>query len=82
VESVYFVTAGLISITMPSAKSEPVDVGLVRHEGVSAPLETITEQPVQADYMVQIRGKALVMPAEVFREEFRRSGALQIKVLQ
>ncbi len=82
VDAVYFVTAGMVSITIPSDKGEPVEVGIIGPEGVSGAINAVTEQPTHTDCMVQIRGKALVMPADVFREEFKRGGALQNRVLQ
>jgi CRP-like cAMP-binding protein len=81
IDTVYFVTGGLLSGVLTAEDGKGVEVGLVGSEGLVGGLEAVTGRTTTTQWMVQIPGKALAMPAEAFRQEFKRGGALQEKTL-
>jgi CRP-like cAMP-binding protein len=81
IDTVYFVTGGLLSGVLTAEDGKGVEVGLVGSEGLVGGLEAITGRTTTTQWVVQIPGKALAMPAEAFRQEFKRGGALQEKTL-
>jgi CRP-like cAMP-binding protein len=81
IDTVYFVTSGLVSGVVSAEDGKGIEVGLVGSEGMIGTLEAITNQPSIKQWIVQIPGKALAMPADSFRQEFKRGGVLQDKTM-
>lgn len=81
IDTVYFVTGGLVSGIISAEDGKGIEVGLVGSEGMIGALEAITNQPSIKQWIVQIPGKALAMPADAFRQEFKRGGVLQDKTM-
>jgi CRP-like cAMP-binding protein len=81
-DTVYFVTGGLVSGVLSADDGKGIEVGLVGSEGMIGALEAITNQPSIKQWIVQIPGKALAMPADAFRQEFKRGGVLQDKTME
>jgi CRP-like cAMP-binding protein len=73
----YFVENGMISIVLTAAEGTEVEVGAVGCEGVVGASAVLTNAPILSTIMVQIHGKALTLPADVLRQEFKRGGVFQ-----
>ena len=85
VERVYFVNAGMVSLLLSSEQGAEVEVGIVGSEGIVGTSALLGEGRAVSRAVVQIPGKALVMPAEAFRDSFKRGGKfqeLQLRYLQ
>jgi CRP-like cAMP-binding protein len=81
IDTMYFVTGGLLSGVLTAHDGKVIEVGMVGSEGMIGALEAITNQPTAEQWIVQIPGKALAMPANTFRQEFKRGGVLQDKTM-
>jgi CRP-like cAMP-binding protein len=81
VERVYFVNAGLVSLTLTTQNGGEVEVGMAGREGLVGVNAIAGEGRATSRATVQIPGKALAMPADVFREGFMRGGRFQELVL-
>lgn len=73
VSFVYFVNAGLVSHRLTSHAGQEVEIGLAGSEGLIDVAALLPNNPLSHQSIVQLSGNALKMPAEVFREHFRRS---------
>jgi len=78
---VYFVANGMFSLVLTSKQGIEVEVGMIGREGVAGASAVLTGTPTMSIIMVQIHGSALVLPGEVFRQEFKKGGVFQDKVL-
>jgi CRP-like cAMP-binding protein len=76
VDQVYFITGGVTSNILADENSKAIEIGLTGAEGMVGAMEVVTDSPAHAEITMQVPGKALVMPAAIFGEEFRRSGVL------
>jgi CRP-like cAMP-binding protein len=80
--AVYFPTAGVLSVLMPTPEGRPLEVGVIGREGLAGwplalgsattPLLTVVHSP----------GEALRLSAAAFRAELARRGALHRLVLR
>jgi CRP-like cAMP-binding protein len=82
VQRVYFVNAGLVSLTLSSEDGSEVEVGVVGREGVIGTSALIGEGRAITRAVVQIPGKALAMPADALRDSFKRGGQFQELMLR
>ena len=78
---VYFVENGMLSMVLTSSQGVEVEVGMVGREGLAGASSVLTETPTISTIMAQIHGNALVLPADIFRAEFKKGGVFQDKVL-
>jgi CRP-like cAMP-binding protein len=80
-ERVYFVEHGMISLLLTSDAGTDVEVGVIGREGAAGVFSALTQTPVRSWFVVQIHGKALILPADIVRREFERGGSFQQAVL-
>lgn len=76
-ERVYFPISGLISLVLTSEEGTQVEAGVVGREGVAGGTAALANTAPLSRAIVQIEGRGFWMPAQNFRDEFRRGGALQ-----
>jgi CRP-like cAMP-binding protein len=82
IHTVYFMTAGLISLVLTSNQGVNVEVGIVAREGLVGMKALVSNGPVIERAVVQISGSAYRMSAETLREEFEHSSILRNQILR
>lgn len=81
VADVYFVNAGIVSHVLTAHTGQDVEVGIVGFEGMVGLEAMLVGGRLMSRAIVQLDGKALKLPASIFREQFQRGGNLQQVVL-
>lgn len=82
VDSVYFVTAGMISQVLSTTDGIQVEVGMIGVEGVAGAGPALAYAPSFTETMVQISGHGLRMPVSNFRDLFGQSATLRKGVMR
>jgi CRP-like cAMP-binding protein len=82
IHTVYFMTAGMISLVLTSQQGTDVEVGVIAREGLVGSRAIIDGKPSVDRTMVQIAGSAYRMSAETLREEFDLSKSLRHQLLR
>ena len=82
VRQIYFVNSGVASCVMGSQAGASVGVGLIGAEGVLGSESVLEWARSLTCVTVQASGSAWRIPADVFRLEFQRGGALQDLMLR
>jgi CRP-like cAMP-binding protein len=81
-EHVYFPRNSMISLISHTAAGESVEVGIVGFEGMANISSVLRVERAPHEAMVQIADGAMRMRVSVLREEFKRGGALQDRLLR
>jgi CRP-like cAMP-binding protein len=76
VEQVYFLIGGLVSLTLLCAEGMEVELSVIGNEGMVGERAVLGGGTTIIRATVSLAGSALVMPAAVLREEFRKTGVL------
>lgn len=77
VKYVYFIENGMISLVVGDKSGARIEAAVVGSEGMIGVLSVWENCPSFHSAVVQIPGKALRLPLEVFREEWKRNACLQ-----
>ena len=82
IHTVYFMTAGMISLVLTSNQGINVEVGIVAREGLVGMKTLVSDSPALERAVVQISGSAYRMSAETLKEEFEHSSTLRSQILR
>lgn len=82
IATVYFPTAGIISVRMLTPEGRSLEVGLVGREGLAGWSLALGAARTPLSLVVQSPGAALRLSARAFREELARRGALHRLLLR
>lgn len=81
IADVYFIEAGIVSLVIVMADGSTCETGIIGSEGMVSDRAWVISN-TYAESVVQVRGKALRLPVEIFRAEMARGGVLQQQILQ
>ena len=76
-EYLYFPTQGIVSLLSVMDDGSTTEIGLIGKEGMVGTLQFIGEGISNSQTVVQVKGKAMRIEAEVLRVEFNRSKILR-----
>ena len=82
VESLYFLTQGLVSLISVMQDGSTTEIGLIGKEGIVGLPQFLGDGVSHSRSFVQVKGSAMQIEAQVLREEFERSELLQKLLLQ
>jgi CRP-like cAMP-binding protein len=77
----YFPMSGIVSLLATTAHDETVEVAVVGNDGIIGLPIVLHAGTAPYDAMVLVSGSACRIKADILRAEFRRSGALQVLLL-
>ena len=76
-ETIYFPTKGIVSLVSVMENQSTTEIGLIGREGVVGILQLLGEGICHSLSIVQVKGTAMQIDAEVLRVELERSRVLQ-----
>jgi CRP-like cAMP-binding protein len=82
IEYVYFVEAGMVSITSEMENGDSAEIGTIGREGLAGAVIVLGADNVPYRYFVQIAGSAYRASAEILKQECERSEDLRSIVLK
>ena len=82
VEFLYFLTQGLVSLISIMQDGSTTEIGLIGKEGIVGIPELLGDGVSHSYSLVQIKGSALQIEAQVLKKEFERGQSLQKILLQ
>ena len=82
VELLYFLTKGIVSLILVMQDGSTTEIGIIGKEGVVGIAQFLGKGVSHSRSLVQVKGAAMQIDAEVLREEFNRGGLLQELLLQ
>jgi CRP-like cAMP-binding protein len=82
IHTVYFLTAGLVSLVITSKEGIDVEVGMATREGAVGMSSLMSPDPILDRAIVQMEGSAYRISTRVLQDEFNRSSALRGQLLR
>jgi CRP-like cAMP-binding protein len=82
IENVYFVEAGMVSITSDMENGDSAEIGTIGREGLAGGVVLLGANTVPYRYFVQMAGSGYRLPVETLKAECERSENLRSLVLQ
>jgi CRP-like cAMP-binding protein len=82
VESLYFVTQGLVSLVSIMQDGSTTEIGLIGKQGVVGIPQFLGNGIFHSCSLVQVEGSAMRIDTEILKEEFNRGESLQKLLLQ
>jgi CRP-like cAMP-binding protein len=79
--SVYFVESGIVSVVMPTAHGQSVEVALIGREGIANLNGALGGEHSPFELVVQVSGDALRVPTSVIREHVLSCTALHEELM-
>ena len=81
-QSVYFLTAGIASLTLSSEEGKEMELSIVGDEGILGERAIFASNSLQLIRCAMVtKGNGYKMPPDIFKKEFNRGGVLQELVL-
>lgn len=81
IRSAYFINNGMVSLLSVTAEGESIEVGNVGNEGIVGVPVVLRQAKTPHQIVVQVPGDALVINADILREEFEKEGELKERLL-
>lgn len=81
IRSAYFIDTGIASLMSISTEGNSIEVGNVGREGMIGIPVLLRQAKTPYEIVMQVAGDALVVSAEILRQEFEREGELKNRLL-
>jgi CRP-like cAMP-binding protein len=81
IRCVYFINNGTASLLSVTAEGESIEVGNVGNEGIVGVPIVLRQAKTPHQIVVQVPGDALVIGADILRQEFEKEGELKDRLL-
>jgi CRP-like cAMP-binding protein len=77
----YFMTSGMASLLCSTSEAESMEVANIGQEGVVGIPLILRQRKAPHEIVIQIAGEALMVRADILKEEFEKDGELRGKLL-
>jgi CRP-like cAMP-binding protein len=77
----YFINSGMASLLSNTAEGDTIEVGNVGNEGLVGVPVVLRQAKTPHEIVVQVPGDALVISADILRQEFEKEGELKDSLL-
>lgn len=81
IQSVYFINYGLASLMSTTLEGDSIEIGNVGTEGIVGIPILLRQPKTPHQVVVQVPGEALVVSADILRQEFEKEGELKNRLL-
>lgn len=81
IRSVYFINNGIASLMSITSEGNSIEVGNIGREGIVGVPVLLTHLKTPHQVMVQVRGDAFMLSADILRQEFGKDGILRHRLL-
>lgn len=81
IHHVYFINHGVASLMSTTSEGNSIEVGNVGNEGMIGTPVLLRQSKTPHQVVVQVPGDALVVSADILRQEFEREGELKDRLL-